>query len=294
MALRRHSALFCSLTRCACTDVGGLASLFRYIHRGDRTDAWMRSRTPEAAARVPFDMANPNNMNAGDWIDAAKALVEAAAVVVGAAWAYWKFVRGRIFHSRAELDLTAELVPSVSVPRLVRAQPTLRNTGASDIPKATSVLILWRSDAETNWERLRVVRAFRDHDWLESGETISDDILIRVKPSELNGALALRVTCLYAAAKKQPRLWFLYAGSTRKARKLFPRPRSLKGTAWTAIRIIPLANEEAGGRREEIPVSERDREAEPEKPDRDDMVVRQREISDEAIQRLEEEADEEG
>jgi hypothetical protein len=48
-------------------------------------------------------------MNTGDWIDAALHLVQIAAIVIGALWAYYKFFRGRIFHERAEPSVEASL-----------------------------------------------------------------------------------------------------------------------------------------------------------------------------------------
>ena len=40
-------------------------------------------------------------MDTGDWISAALAVVQIAAILVGALWAYWKFFKGRIFHRRS-------------------------------------------------------------------------------------------------------------------------------------------------------------------------------------------------
>jgi len=47
-------------------------------------------------------------MNAGDWVTAIAAAVQAGAVVAAGIWAYFKFVRGRTFALRAEPGLSAQ------------------------------------------------------------------------------------------------------------------------------------------------------------------------------------------
>jgi hypothetical protein len=177
-------------------------------------------------------MPNPSQagMNTGDWISAVQNAVQAAAIIVGGMWAYWKFVRGRTFHRRAELEVDASLLSS-RTPRVVRAKVTLRNTGAADIPVRAAVLRIFAfapsyADAdneETGWRRIGTTGVFQDHQWIESQETVTDDVLIELDPTQDQpDALALRATCIVLGKRK---------------RKLLGRKPS---TAWTGKGVIPI------------------------------------------------------
>jgi hypothetical protein len=175
-------------------------------------------------------LTQPAGMSTGDWISAAENIVQAAAIVVGGIWAYWKFVRGRTFHRRAELDVDASLIVA-EPPRVVRARLTMENTGASDIPFRAKVVRVFafapgETDPKTrekNWRLIGTTGVFKAHDWIESHETISDDILVQLEPNadSLNAA-ALRATCIVLGTRK----W-----------KLFGRKSS---TAWTSHSVIPV------------------------------------------------------
>src|SRR6266545_2898743 len=72
-------------------------------------------------------------MSWADWVDAISKIISTAAIIVGGTWAYYKFVRGRTFAKRAELEVTGELLDADEL-RALRARVTLRNTGATKIP----------------------------------------------------------------------------------------------------------------------------------------------------------------
>lgn len=148
-------------------------------------------------------------MNTGDWISAVLALVQIAAIVIGALWAYYKFFRGRIFHKRAEPTVEPTLV-RLGTSYAVRAKLTLENTGSSDIPLRLTLLTLLANnvgDVDENghlrWREIGRAHAFKDdsgnpdHDEIESQETITDDLLIPIGPDDTpdKGVLAYRVIC---------------------------------------------------------------------------------------------------
>src|SRR5919197_2948018 len=170
-------------------------------------------------------------MNTGDWISAALALVQIAAIFVGALWAYYKFVRGRIFHKRAEPSLEASLV-SLGSSYAVRAKLALKNTGSSDIPLRVTLLTLAAHRAgdidergQPRWQEIGRAHAFRDdegnrdHEDLESQETITDDLLLPIRTDDTpeSGVFAYRVIC-----------------------QVYERREEGGGICWTTKAMVPI------------------------------------------------------
>jgi hypothetical protein len=187
-------------------------------------------------------------MNMGDWIDAALHLVQAAAIVIGAVWAYYKFFKGRIFNRRAELTVSASLI-TTNPPHAIRAKATLKNAGGADVPLRAKILRVYLLKADDIDEKGRLVwhdvakaAVFADHDWLESQEQITDDVVIALPPNlQLEPTvIAVRVTCLVYGAKNR-----------RLGRK------QEGAVAWTDNCVIPMGElvptpgAETGDEREE-------------------------------------------
>jgi hypothetical protein len=59
-------------------------------------------------------------VSVGNWLSYLLNALQAVAIVVGGFFAYYKFVRGRTFHRRAELSVDAELIDGASEPKAVR------------------------------------------------------------------------------------------------------------------------------------------------------------------------------
>jgi hypothetical protein len=169
-------------------------------------------------------------MNFGDWVSAALNMLQIAAIVIAAAWAYYKFVRGRTFHRRAEVDVDASLLADDSE-RAIHAHATLQNTGGADIPlrvKALKVRSFRRGEVDEKgrprWQDVTTSPVFDDHDWIESQETIADEVLVPLTAKDANGdVLAYRVTCL------------IY----EQRRKKFFRREAGGGVCWTSNAIVP-------------------------------------------------------
>jgi hypothetical protein len=143
-------------------------------------------------------------MSTGDWIGAAQNVAAAAAIVIGGGWAYYKFVKGRTFHRRADLDLEVSLVPEDN-PTALRARVTLTSTGAADIPLRAAVVRVaaFRSSdvnkrRRANWRAVATSGVLTDHEWIESQEVISDEVLVPLplatKPVEETIALRGQLT----------------------------------------------------------------------------------------------------
>jgi hypothetical protein len=122
-------------------------------------------------------------------------IVTSSAVVVGGVWAYFKFVRGRTFANRAELNVTANFDGSPDQVYFC-ATVTLKNTGLSRLPlnsdmKAIRIFGAAASEGdagEVKWERISTLPILDQHGWLEAQETVTDTIVYQVPLSGQNGS----------------------------------------------------------------------------------------------------------
>jgi hypothetical protein len=152
-------------------------------------------------------------MNFGDWTSAIQNIAQIAAIVIGGTWAYYKFFRGRTYHRRAEVDLDASLI-ALGSSEAILAHVTVENTGGAKIPfdfNEVAVSSFRRGDVDARgrpiWRAVEGADALvlLDHRGIESRETISDDVLVPLPPSERDqDVLAFRVTC---KVWDKPRLW---------------------------------------------------------------------------------------
>lgn len=124
-------------------------------------------------------------MNLKTAAEVAGNMATSAAIVVGGVWAYFKFIRGRTFAYRAELDLSIELMESTDLSTL-RIVVSLKNAGLSKIPlnekmKAVRVFRMRNAPVDratpAQWERILTFPLLEQHDWLEAQETITDELL---------------------------------------------------------------------------------------------------------------------
>ncbi len=185
-------------------------------------------------------------MTTGDWIGAGQNIVQAAAIIMGGVWAYYKFVKGRTFYRRAELTVNGTLVPT-SDPATIRAQVTFQNTGASKIPLRAKIVraAVYEGEADEQgravWHEFGSAPLFAEHDWIESQETIVDDILIPV-PTDIH-ALGYRITgiAIERRGNERGKRWGLFGT---------PRPG---GAQWTgkAIVLAEAPSDPAGSESEE-------------------------------------------
>jgi hypothetical protein len=148
------------------------------------------------------------------WADGAAALAQAAAIVVGGIWAYFKFVRGRTFAKRAELSVTPTLLAEEK-PKL-KVKATLRNVGLSKLPLRTQAVFLYgiyaagtaENPIATAEQQLgKPKRIFAAHQWIEAQETVTDELLLLLPDSQSASEhewLAFRVECrVYAKQRRK-------------------------------------------------------------------------------------------
>jgi hypothetical protein len=125
-------------------------------------------------------------------VDVIGTAVTALAVIIGGIWAYFKFVKGRTYRPRLESDLSGEW-RLVEGKQLLQARITAKNLGASKftlLQTGTGLRISVlareqsRAPAPADWTSLRVFEVFREHQWIEPGETVSDDLLLNLGTSQ--------------------------------------------------------------------------------------------------------------
>jgi hypothetical protein len=121
-------------------------------------------------------------------VDILGTAVTAAAVILGGIWAYFKFVKGRTYRPRLGVDLAGEW-RLVDGRRLFHARITVENIGASKVTllqrgTGLRVSVLAQNQpvapAAATWEHLKVFEILEEHQWIEPGETVSDDLLLNL------------------------------------------------------------------------------------------------------------------
>jgi hypothetical protein len=123
--------------------------------------------------------------------DIVSTAITTLAVIVGALWAYFKFVKGRTFRPRLEVGLRGQW-RIIDGQQWLQAQVSVKNIGASVVrllQPGTGLRISALSEeqetapADASWESLRVFSILEDHEWIEPGETVADDLLLHVGPN---------------------------------------------------------------------------------------------------------------
>jgi hypothetical protein len=125
-------------------------------------------------------------------VDVIGTAITALAVIIGGVWAYFKFVKGRTYRPRLEPGLSGEW-RLVGDKQMLQARITAKNIGASKftlLQKGTGlrISVLARDQspapAPADWTSLRVFEVFREHQWIEPGETVCDDLLLNLGTSQ--------------------------------------------------------------------------------------------------------------
>lgn len=159
-------------------------------------------------------------------------VAQTIAIVVGAAWVYFKFIRGRTFARRAELEISGGLM-EIADRQVMKAVIELKNTGLSKLPlrvDLNSVELLatpsssWAAQTNLRWEKRMDTPILGDHKWVESQETISDEVLLPIDTREGDPWLAFRLHV--EVWGKRP--WY-----------------RRKGTKWVANTIVPAQTAKA-------------------------------------------------
>jgi len=119
-------------------------------------------------------------------VDLVGTAVTAIAVVVGAVWAYYRFIRDRTYRPRLDVSMACER-HRVREQRLLLARVRVKNIGASNVELLQegtglriSTLGATPEHAPVTWTSRTVRPLLEQHQWIEPGETVSDDVLVRI------------------------------------------------------------------------------------------------------------------
>lgn len=129
-------------------------------------------------------------------------VVKIAAIVIGGVWTYLKFIRGRIYRPRLRLSVSGRIAMVEGQQHLV-VNLTMENVGSSkvDIGEEGTGLRLFSPALtpavvppdQTVWMRLGSFSVFEKPGWLETGESIQDQLLIALPPGGSVFKLEFRV-----------------------------------------------------------------------------------------------------
>ena len=139
----------------------------------------------------------------------AKDLLTILALIGGWLIAYYKFFRGRTFHPRLELDVSADVM-DVERQTMIRVTVKLKNVGLSRVVLNHEASALWifvrdREDfppdfsMAPDWTKVGAFSVLDEHGWIESGETIEGQYVYSLPAERATMAKAT----VQLAAKKQ-------------------------------------------------------------------------------------------
>lgn len=143
--------------------------------------------------------------------------------MIGGIWAYFKFLRGRIYKPRMELNVECQIY--LQKDNLVRLhiKVVLKNIGLSrvNIDRESSAVRVHKvfemehadliSDKaiESTWYRIGTFSLFDKHAWIEPSETIQDQIMIECKSVDT----MFKIEAIVMSATQQ---WYSSCISVRK------------------------------------------------------------------------------
>jgi hypothetical protein len=166
------------------------------------------------------------------WADIASGvltIVQVVAILVGGAWAYFKFLKGRTFANRLELAVTGTQVEDQEYAGIVVAT-SVKNDGLSQVRflddlKVVSVFGLrasqWIPGMDQDWgKQLMIFTVLDGHEWIEAQETITDQVLVAV-PDDSD--------------RTDP--WMAF----RLVLRVASEGRGGKRLKWTASAVVPAA-----------------------------------------------------
>jgi hypothetical protein len=116
-----------------------------------------------------------------------QSIATTAAIVLGGVWTYFKFIKDRIYRPRAafSVDGVHHTGPFPSLTLVAKVE----NIGASKITLVHEGMGVRIHEAmaslppfkEPAWERRKTLPIFEEHNWIESGETIRDELVLGMR-----------------------------------------------------------------------------------------------------------------
>ena len=159
-----------------------------------------------------------------DILDLIDKVTKISALVIGGAWAYQNYLRGRTFKKRLELRISGREIP-IKDARLLSGTALIKNVGLSKFPieqRGTGILLISlkapapsQGSAKMLEEEIGVSEVFTDHAWIEPGETISEDFLVRLPADDERVAMKLDLRVVAAGIEWNAKCIATTANSVR-------------------------------------------------------------------------------
>lgn len=115
------------------------------------------------------------------------------AYLVGGAWVYFNFFKGRTYRPRLETRVSGELCRQTT-PELVRAVVQVKNVGLAKVDVAqrgTGLRILVFDDTlPDKWKHVATLPLLTRHAWIEPNEVVEEQTVL---PLKLSGVAAVRI-----------------------------------------------------------------------------------------------------
>jgi hypothetical protein len=171
-------------------------------------------------------------------------VVTAAALVVGGLWAYFKFVKGRTYRPRLEVGMSSQW-RQLDGMDLLHARITVQNIGNSAVTllqRGTGLRVsVPAADQGTApvavaWTVLRVFEILGEHEWIEPGETVSDDVLLNLgRPEPVPVRFESRLVWRWSGRDSDDIVVF--------SRQVLPVSCILEGSAEAQMDVAPSTTE---------------------------------------------------
>lgn len=126
--------------------------------------------------------------------DTFQAAITSVAVIVGALWTYFKFIKGRTFRPHVETRIDASWLDQGADAQLLHVRVQLKNIGQAkvEVDQDGTALLVSRMatrqvppPAPTEWDDFDVAfEIFLAHEWIEPGEVVADELLVRLPARE--------------------------------------------------------------------------------------------------------------
>ncbi len=128
-------------------------------------------------------------MNFPETVDIINKLVTTGAIITGGVWAYFNFIKGRIYRPRLQVEVSGSVI-LIEERMYIKVLAKLHNVGNSVVlleQKGTGLRVFGEecdNHAATirniNWKHLATYPVFENHGWIEGKETISHEQLLVV------------------------------------------------------------------------------------------------------------------
>jgi len=153
----------------------------------------------EPAFDTVHEMSGSISTELSEFASFAESVVTVLALVVGGAWAYFRFGKDRTYRPRFDMAIDAGRLPSLDSAPLLMVRLTMTNTGSGQIKLLqdhTTLRVVDHVGLRTDYDRLGwkdkgvAYRILQEHSWIESKERIQHDEVVQL-PAEPPSLLLL-------------------------------------------------------------------------------------------------------